>query len=163
MENRRDHVEPPAFLADQMLARVARHLRLLGYDCELVSAGKSDEALVQSARAHGRILLTCVHSLGVLHPDDVVVFPTGDTIQAVRELTRRWPLDFARAMFTRCSVCNVPVESLDPSRAGGRVPEHVIGDHLRLTTCPTCNRVYWQGGHVERVREAFARLYGIAI
>ena len=150
-----------AFLADQMLARVARHLRLLGYDCELTNHGRSDEALVRFARDHGRVLLTCARALATVAPDAVVVLPVGDNAAVVREVIRRWPIDFAASAFTRCCVCNIPVEPLAPAQAVNRVPARVLQDAVPLTSCPRCNRVYWEGGHVARIRESFAQLYGI--
>lgn len=151
----------PRFLADQMLARLARWLRLLGYDCALVTEGKSDEALVNFARQSGRILLTGARSLGAMYPDLVMTVPAENTAAAAGEIVRRWPLNFPQTSFSRCSVCNVPVEPVSFNAVADRLPERVRERNLPMTRCPHCGRLYWPGGHVERLRQTFARELGI--
>ncbi|MGI6210058.1 MAG: Mut7-C RNAse domain-containing protein, partial [Anaerolineae bacterium] len=48
---------PPAFIADAMLGKLARWLRLAGYDT-IYDAALDDRELARRARESGRILLT---------------------------------------------------------------------------------------------------------
>src|SRR5437764_15057315 len=51
--------EPPSFLCDEMLGRLARYLRAAGYDTALASGGAADREVVALARREHRCLLTC--------------------------------------------------------------------------------------------------------
>lgn len=143
-------------LADQMLARLARWLRMLGYDCALVEpGGPTGEDLVTFARREGRILLTCARALAEAHPDTVVLIRHDPIPDQIGRVTDRWPLPFAHTVFSRCSVCNVPIESVSFDEVSDRLPPRVREHHPPLTRCPACGRVYWAGTHVDAMRRAF--------
>ncbi len=163
-----DSIEPaargqPRFLADQMLGRLARRLRLLGYDCALVGVGgPTGERLVAEARRAGRILLTCALGLAALHPDTVMAIPHGDFGSQVRRVIERWPLDFRRTAFTRCCLCNAVVEPVAFDNAADQLPEKVRVLRPSLTRCPSCGRVYWSGTHIDALRRDFTDVLGLA-
>lgn len=141
----------PLFLADEMLTRLARWLRFAGYDCELSQGGHSDEALLNYARENHRILLTSAAALGRMYPDEVIHVESGGEMDTLRDVVQHWPLDFTRTAFTRCSVCNVPVENVTAEDAGSEVPPAIVERKLPLSRCPQCHCVYWPGGHHARI------------
>ena len=99
------------FLADEHLARLARHLRLAGFDTRL-AAGIGDHALVEQAETEGRILLTRDrHLVTFLRPSRVLVPCSERPVEQFMEVIRRLQLEAAAAPFTRCLVCNRPLES----------------------------------------------------
>ena len=75
--------------------------------------------------------------------------------QLVRELGL--PVDEACA-FTRCDVCNVPIEPVDKRLVEGRVPPYVWQTQSAFQRCPACGRMYWAATHWDRARALFARL-----
>lgn len=135
-----------------MLTRLARWLRFAGYDCELAEKSYSDDALLNRARASQRVLLTGAAAPARLYPDEVIYVPPRGEMDALRELARRWPINFAETAFTRCSLCNTPVERVRAAEdAAAEIPPAILERKLPLTRCPTCRRVYWQGGHYARM------------
>jgi uncharacterized protein len=152
---------PPRFLADQMFGRVARLLRFLGYDCELVAAGKSDGALVARAAETGRILLTAARSIGELHSDLVLLFHLEAPEDAVRDIVRRWPLPFHQTILSRCSRCNIPVEDVGWGSVRELLPPTVRERPQPVRRCPACERLYWVGGHIERLLERLNAQLGL--
>ncbi len=153
----------PRFLADQMLGRLARRLRLLGYDCTLVEVGgPTGERLAAEALRGGRILLTCARGLAAAHPDAVFAIPHEDFGSQVRRVIERWPMDFRRTAFTRCCLCNVVVEPVAFDEAADRLPEQVRALRPSLTRCPSCGRVYWSGTHIDALRREFTDVLGLA-
>ncbi len=146
----------PRFLCDAMLGRLAKWLRLLGYDARY--ADLPDDDLVALARAEGRVLLTRDTRL-VRRPD---VGPHGfirhDRVRdQLRQVAADFHLDPARAG-SRCMRCNEAVDPLPRPEAAGRVPPHVWRTQQAFTRCPACGRIYWPGTHWDRMTQQLAGL-----
>jgi hypothetical protein len=140
----------PAFLVERHLGRLARWLRLLGYDAALV---ERPPAVVPP----GRVLLTRRRRLCGRRG---VVWVAADRLedqlrQVITELGLR-PSPARR--FSRCLDCNRPVEPASREEVAGLVPDYVLHTAERFTRCPACGRVFWPGSHGRR---AAARLAGI--
>lgn len=150
----------PRFAADSMLGGLARWLRILGYDvwCE---ASVEDEVLVRRALRERRWILTRDRRL----PDEwrvegVVVVEADEPMAQVREIVERLDLAPERERaFSRCPLCNRSLEPVDESVVEGRVPERVREDHEEFRRCPECGRIYWEGGHVRRMRRRLSDLW----
>ncbi|MGE5145202.1 MAG: Mut7-C RNAse domain-containing protein [Candidatus Eiseniibacteriota bacterium] len=150
--------DPPAFLADRMLIRLARWLRAAGYDTSVAEPGRADRALMAEAVAGDRLLLTCDRKLAEFRaaPGRVVILPAEGVAKAAEALTRRCAIDWLMTPFSRCLLCNVPVEAVAVAEAWPA--DRVWHDAFQpLTRCPDCGRLYWQGGHVARMRTRLAR------
>ena len=140
------------FLADAMLGRLARWLRILGFDCAYESEG-DDEDLVRRAQQEERILLTRDQRL----PEDwrlsgIHLIGSEDLREQLREVLDRFDLRAAVRLFSRCNECNHPLREAPESELAERVPPHALASHDRFLECPTCRRVYWEGSHTERIR-----------
>ncbi len=140
----------PRFVADAMLGRLARWLRLLGWDV-LYDPHRDDRELARIAAREDRVLLTRDRGLlarrivrrGLLVRHDDV---GAQLAQVLAELGLR--PDPARA-WTRCSVCNTPTEDVPKESVRDRVPAYTFATHERFRLCPGCGRVYWPGSHRE--------------
>lgn len=142
----------PRFAADAMLGRLARWLRLLGFDTRW-QADVSDEALVREALSEDRILLTRDRRL----PEEwtvvaTVVLESEDLREQLAELGARLALASHARPFTRCNRCNEPLAAASREEVAGRVPPPVAAKHTEFVRCPRCDRVYWAGSHVARMR-----------
>jgi uncharacterized protein with PIN domain len=161
------HVPPPAeprFALDDHLGRLARYLRLLGFDA--THQPQADDAdLANRATAEDRILLT--RDLDLLKRHVVRrgyrVRNTDPRRQAV-EVVRYFGLDERLAPFTRCLACGERLLPATPEEVTGRIPPAVATWSTAFHRCPGCARVYWPGSHhrrlsslVEEVRSAAAR------
>jgi uncharacterized protein len=145
------------FAVDAMLGRLARWLRLLGFD-SVWEADVPDERLVRRALDEQRWLLTRDRALLVEWR-----VPRGYLVAAerpfeqLREVAHEFGLGPHVRSFVRCSRCNAGLEPLDPEHAAALVPAPVRERHERFLACPDCRRVYWEGTHVERMRRLLAR------
>jgi len=144
----------PRFVADAMLGRLAKWLRILGYDT-LYNAALDDPALVRLARAEGRILLTRDTGLAQRRGVRLVWIEREDLAGQLDQLGRELGLT-AVAPFTRCPVCNALLEPTPKYRAWGQVPTYVFATQNEFRRCPSCQRFYWRGTHWERMRELLA-------
>jgi len=147
--------EPPRFLADGMLGRLARWLRLLGYDT-LYDRTSSDLELARRARGEGRILLTRDRELARRRGLRVLLIRSTDLAEQLQELERALGLSATgvegHTPQPRCSLCNLPLQRLRPAQAADRVPPYVMRTQRVFYCCPRCGRMYWSGTHVAAMR-----------
>jgi uncharacterized protein with PIN domain len=147
----------PRFLADAMLGRLARWLRALGYDTTYDPA-LPDPALVRLADAEQRILLTRDrHLLRELRPARAHEVRHDAPLVRLRALVRALQLAPPAALFTRCLVCNAVLSApLPADEAAPLLPPAARGLPGPVRRCPACGRVYGEGSHVRRMRQALA-------
>jgi uncharacterized protein with PIN domain len=152
--------EAPRFAADVHLGKLARHLRLAGFDC-LWSKDWDDDALVAAAVADKRVVLT--RDIGILRRRAVT---RGRFVRAVEseaqlaEVVRAFGLRAQLRPFSRCRECNVPLENVSKDDVEALLPEKVRALYTRFRRCPGCKRIYWEGTHFERLRAVLARASG---
>ena len=140
---------------DEMLMRLGRWLRAAGHDTLIAENGQADRDILQRARAEDRHLLTRDRKL-LEHrgADGTVLLLQGETLdEQARELRQRLTIDWLYYPFSRCLVCNTPVEAGTPD--GIVIPDDV--DRGTLRHCPGCARVYWEGSHTRRMRRRLAQ------
>ncbi len=139
------------FIVDGMLGRLAKWLRILGYDTTY-SAHLDDNQLVRLARAEGRLLLTRDRDLSRRRGVQCLFIKSDcldeqlDQIHAELALTGGHP-------FSRCPVCNTPLQKVTKPELEGRIPPHVFRTHTDFSVCPNCDKVYWPGTHWAKMRE----------
>ena len=148
----------PRFVADVHLGKLARHLRMAGFDTQWANDWDDDEIVRRSA-ADRRTILT--RAKGMLRRADV---ERGYFVRATQseaqlgEVVRALQLEALVAPFTRCRECNVDLEDVEKAEVIDRLPEKVRGFYERFKRCPGCDRVYWEGTHFARMKGVLARL-----
>jgi hypothetical protein len=79
------------------------------------------------------------------------------------EIVGRLQLESLARPLSRCLECNVPLEEADAEAArAARIPTAVLARHRRWRRCPGCGRLYWEGGHVRRMRAIVQEALGEA-
>lgn len=148
----------PRFAADAMLGRLARWLRVLGYDTWYHSA-VADADLVRLAGEEGRVLLTRDrHLLRELRPARALEVRLDDPLHQLREVVRELALAPPGELFTRCMLCNAPLQELGRAEALPLLPPNLQTMDGPVRRCPACGRLYWDGSHVRRMRAALERV-----
>ncbi len=149
--------EVPRLLLDAMLGKLARWLRLLGYDALYLQA--EDTLLARRARAEGRLLLTRDRELAKRRGLRVLLVEAQELEAQLREILPRLPALPPQAP-PRCMLCNEPLRPISHAEASELVPPYVAAHHDDFKQCPRCGRVYWRGTHwdgivhlLEAVRE----------
>lgn len=141
-----------------MLGRLARWLRVLGYDTSY-DMTLHDAALVRLAEEEGRILLTRDrHLLRELRSARAHEVRQDEPLQQLRDLVTALALPPPADLFTRCLLCNAVLEELAHERAEPLLPPGVRGIPGPVRQCPVCGRLYWDGSHVRRMRVALERV-----
>lgn len=154
-----DRSHEPRFLADAMLGRLARWLRVLGFDVA-PDEGRPDKELVRRAAEEERILLTRDRRLvEELRPESVLLVIADDPLEQLRETADGLELRRPEELFTRCLVCNAPLREATSEEVAELVPTRSRELPGPARRCPDCGRVYWPGSHARRMREAIDRVF----
>lgn len=137
-------------LADAMLGRLARWLRILGYDTAHL-ADTDDFAVMRLARAEDRLLLTRDRALAARRGVQALLIG-GDSLEDQLRQVRDTVGPPPRSSRSRCPVCNEPLIDAEPELVADRVPPYVRRKHSHFSLCVGCDRIYWQGSHWRRMQ-----------
>ncbi len=146
--NNHDNGKKPKFIVDFMLGRLAKWLRIFGYDTMYVDKAFSESILLKSLKDN-RILITRNSRLSRNRALKMVLVESDKFLEQADQITRELKLQLSeKNFFSRCTFCNselIIVE--DKELIKTRVPEYVYNTQNKFTACPQCKRVYWAGTH----------------
>jgi uncharacterized protein len=144
-------------LCDEMLKGIGRWLRAAGYDVAIADDGGHDNELLARARGENRLLLTCDRKLAARAGDHpaAALLATESLDDVARELSTRLGIDWLHAPFTRCLVDNARLVPAGKADIAGLLLTARQGAG-RIMRCPRCDRVFWPGSHVRRMRARLA-------
>jgi uncharacterized protein with PIN domain len=140
-----------AFVIDLHLGKLARRLRLLGFDC-LYQNDFSDAEIMQLSFDQQRVILT--RDRGILRHRQIVhgyLVRSGQVDEQVREVIGRYQLFDQIRAWRRCMACNGLLEKVEKAAILDRLQPLTRRHYLDFRRCRDCNRLYWQGSHFEKI------------
>ena len=147
-----------AFVVDVNLGRLARRLRMLGFDTAYRNNYKDAEVVRQSVDEH-RIILTRDRRLlfhrAVTHG---LWIRSTDIDRQLVEVLDRLDLHGSVEPFRRCIECNGEVEPVARERIEDRLEPLTRRHYDEFYRCLHCGRIYWPGSHYEHMQSTLARL-----
>lgn len=160
------------FLVDSHLAKLARWLRMLGYDAEIKPDPQAPLGeFVWQARMNNRVALTVRRHVPRDLKNDLVVLSHGTIADQLRELKRFNLISIPESIDlaeSRCSICNAPLKQLSTKNPSDRPillghPELKPGTLKRYNdffscTNPRCGKLYWEGAHWCRIKQVLESL-----
>ena len=140
------------FILDCMLGKLARWLRILGYDAEYLK--EEDEEILRLA--DGRVLLTRDRELaerGRKRGLNAILLKSTELKAQLRELSRDHVINAERdRMFTRCPMCNSLLECMEVEEVDrSRIPTKSYSRNKYFYYCRRCDKYYWKGSHWEKI------------
>ncbi|MDJ0952749.1 MAG: Mut7-C RNAse domain-containing protein [Acidimicrobiia bacterium] len=152
--------EPPLgrFVVDVNLGRLAKHLRLLGFDA-LSDGSLPDRDLAEVSATQDRILLTKDRNLLkrsiVVHGYLVREVLPKDQLA---EVVRRFDLAPSIQPFTRCIECNGRVGAVAKAEIDHLLEPLTRQHYDDFGRCGDCGRVFWRGSHYDHLAGFVAEL-----
>ncbi len=135
------------FVADVMLGRLARWLRLLGCDVFYDRHGE-DSPLLARAISEQRILLTRDNELASRARGSGYFVESQEIREQLAEVITKF--DIEPVLYGgRCSECNGAVVDVPKETVRSEVPGYTFLTHERFRRCSNCGRIYWEGSHRE--------------
>lgn len=137
-------------MAESTLGKLAKWLRLAGFDT-LCHTGTPDyEALKIQAMAQKRMVLTRTGPVFTKLPSGRAIFiESDDPGEQIRQVFKNCNIHRDDlAPLSRCSVCNSTLRQIPKEKLQGAVPDYILLRHQRFHECPECRRIHWAGTHV---------------
>jgi len=146
------------FILDVHLGRLAKYLRLCGFDT-LFSSFYEDREIIDIARRENRIIVT---------RDKLLLKSAGDVLgylvrsqyhdEQLREVFGRFDLKVHARLFTRCIACNTLLEDVRKEEIEDRLLADTRRYYSVFRRCPGCDRIYWEGSHYENMKKSLSPL-----
>lgn len=142
------------FLCSQELGRLAKWLRVVGYDAVSVSGKIRIPELLALATSENRTILTRLKRLQKHRGTPVVYIHSGQIREQIEEVKRSAGIrPTTQHLFERCILCNVSVKPILKEKVRQRVPPYVFETQDSFSVCPSCKRIYWAATHYERAKK----------
>jgi uncharacterized protein with PIN domain len=144
------------FIADGMLGKLTRWLRMLRYNVKY-SNNLDDSQLLMIAKKERRILLTRDFELyqhAIARGAEAFYLEGQTEEEKLAELAKRFDIELEIDMAkSRCPKCNTMVKPISKERVADKVEKSTFEHYSKFWKCPKCGQIYWQGAHWTRIRE----------
>jgi uncharacterized protein len=146
------------FVADGHLGKLARNLRLLGFDVAYDQQAQ-DRQLLGVMESEKRALLTRDRRL-LMH----AIVKTGycprsqNADEQTIEVIRRFDLFDSIAPFTRCLRCNAPLQEVAKADVIEKLEPLTKIYYERFRRCTGCGQIYWAGSHFSKLQKRLDKI-----
>ena len=148
------------FIADRMLGKLAKELRMLGYDT-IYYREEEAHPMIQLARREGRVILTRNTKLKPKRSEDrIIQVMEDDPFLQLKELIQKGHISLNEEnLLSRCLLCNALLDEVPREEAEGKVPEFIFYQQKTFFRCPHCQRIYWPGSHQDNMQKRIEELF----
>jgi uncharacterized protein with PIN domain len=154
--------EKPLFIVDAMLGKLAKKLRLLGYD-SLYSSSMDDDKILQIAKNENRILITKDVPL-ILKAKKRKIWnvqiTSDDEIEQFLQINKKESLGKCTVSGgnSRCPRCNGELEHTEKNDVSDKLPVGVLEIMNDFWKCTKCEKIYWEGTHIKNLQQFAMKL-----
>ncbi len=140
-------------LLTQELGRLAKWLRILGFDTEYTREEKFSKVILEALK-EDRVIITKRKKI-YEHPGVKFIKVNSDSYKEQLKEILSFLKDYIKEekKFTRCNICNTQIKEIEKEKVKDKVPEYVFITQKKFYFCPKCNKIYWQGSHWQKVEE----------
>ena len=146
------------FIADVHLGKLARNLRLLGFDTYFDSR-LDDNEIINLSLTENRIVLTRDKQL--LNNNRITQgcrIVSSDPREQIREVFDRFDLQNNLNPFSRCMDCNGLIESVSKESVNESLPPKTRQYYEEFYRCRECGKIYWEGSHYDNMKKQIKNL-----
>ncbi len=148
------------FIADVHLGKLARKLRLLGFDTYFES-NLDDNEIIRMSLAESRIVLSrdkeLINNSRITQGYRIL---SSDPREQIREVMIRFDLQNNLNPFSRCIDCNGMIENVSKESVNEYLPPKTRQYFDEFFRCRGCGKIYWEGSHYENMKKQIQNLPG---
>ncbi len=146
------------FILDVHLGRLAKYLRLCGFD-SLFSAFFDDREIIDVSMRESRVILTRDRLLlkNAMKANGYLVKSQYHAEQ-LREVFEEFGLKKHVRLFSRCIVCNTLLEEVRKEDIADCLQADTSRYFSKFKRCPTCDRIYWEGSQYDNMKKSLKPL-----
>ena len=135
------------FIVTHELGRLARWLRILGYDTAYDATGDMSKCVLISLR-ETRIIITRDRKLSRFTGIRMFRIRNDDVEEQLAQVIDGLGLKTSEEkIFQRCVDCNTPLTDAAKGEIEKKVPPYVFETNDEFKICSVCNKVFWKGTH----------------
>ncbi len=147
----------PKFLADGMLGKIAKKLRIFGFDTEYL-ANTDDNTIIKMCHDKRRTILTkdrqlYARSLKLNIP--CILITLENELESLITIMKEYHVNYIFPVtnkFTRCTLCNGTLDTvLESLLMLNDVPKKVLDSTDVFYKCSNCQKIYWNGTHIKEI------------
>jgi uncharacterized protein with PIN domain len=146
------------FIADNNVGKLARWLRMVGFDTKLFN-GEDDADMVATAQAENRIVLT--RDTGIMDRRIItsrkvraILISSDRLAEQIQQVIEMLKIDKNQFKpLTLCLECNQPLIARAKAEVKDRVPSYVFKTQEQFVECLVCHRIYWKGTHWQSMQK----------
>lgn len=141
----------PSFILDVHLGKLAKKLRMLGFDT-LYQNDYADPQIARIALRDNRIVLTRDRGLLMMTAVRHGYWVRSDWVDnQVMEVLTRFDLYSKIRAFHRCINCNRLIQPVDKEAVLHRLLPKTVLYYDKIYCCQGCDQLYWQGSHYQNM------------
>jgi hypothetical protein len=138
------------FLADGMLGKLARWLRMLGHDI-MYSVQFNDSEILELIKKDKRVLLTKdleLYKRAIGRGLEAYYVEGKNESERLAEVAKRYNIQLIIDMDrSRCPVCNIKIKIAPKEQLRDELEKNTFTYYDKFWKCPNCSQIYWQGAH----------------
>jgi uncharacterized protein with PIN domain len=147
------------FITDNMLGRLTKWLRFMGYDV-LYPKSLDDTELIQLSQSQERYILTRDKELSKRKGAKVLYIPSDQLDDQLKQVIKEFKLELGSQAFNRCPECNHLLDKTDKSSVLEKVPKGVLERQNEFWVCKNCSSYYWKGTHHDKIKSKLDEIFG---
>jgi len=149
------------FLADAMLGKLARWLRMLGHDV-VYSVDFDDAELLELAKTEERVLLTRdleLYKRAIIKGLDAYYVEGKTGPEWLAEVAKRYSLQLEIDMDkSHCPICNTKLVAAPKEQLKNELEKNTYTYYDKFWKCPNCGQIYWQGAHWKQITATLSQV-----
>lgn len=148
------------FLADAMLGKLTRWLRILGHDV-IYSVDFDDSEFLELAKKEERVLLTRdleLYKRAIGKGIDAYYVGGKTESERLAQVAKRYGLTLEIDMDkSHCPICNAKLQAANKAELQVELEKNTFTYYDKFWKCPNCRQIYWQGAHWKQITETLAQ------
>lgn len=136
------------FVCDSTMGKLARLLRMAGYDTAYIKENHPARVLAISKEENRLIVSRNSKYAGLQLASNFHHLTTDEPLDQFRKLVSdlQMPLD-EKQFLTRCLQCNETLEKIATEKVSERLYDFVVRTQPNIFICQRCDKLYWHATH----------------